>query len=136
MIKNNYYASVKMDSTTIHKYGEVEFAAHVKYEKPQFDVKPLYNVPDYNEGLPPMPPNGGLYRGPQGYHPWSNIPLYPTEANYINNVLKSANPPQEAHSMYINGNRGGNNYTPKLNVGELHINGKPTGIHGIIKTTL
>lgn len=60
--------------------------------------------------IPPSPPNGGLYGGPQSTKPWANIPIAPTTANLINNVLKQANPPPGAEFHYPGGNRLGNNY--------------------------
>ncbi len=60
--------------------------------------------------MPPSPPNGGLYGGPQATFPWSNIPVVPTATNLIHHNLRSANPPPGAINQYPGGQRKGNNY--------------------------
>ena len=69
------------------------------------DVNENANV---NENLPPSPPNGGLYGGPQSAGSWANIPVVPTMTNMIHNNLKSANPPPGATVQYIGTDRLGN----------------------------
>ena len=61
--------------------------------------------------MPPRPPNGGLYGGPDCERPWMPIDVTPTATNYIANNLKSANPPPGAVEQYVGTNRPGNNYT-------------------------
>jgi hypothetical protein len=63
-----------------------------------------------NDAMPPSPPNGGLYGGPQSTKPWANIPVVPTVANLIHNNLRSANPPPGATEQYPSTERLGNNY--------------------------
>jgi len=65
-----------------------------------------------NISMPPSPKNGGLYGGEQSNKPWASIPVTPTATNYINNNLKSANPPPGAIYQYVGTDRFGNNYTP------------------------
>ena len=62
--------------------------------------------------MPPSQKNGGLYSGEQSNKPWASIPVTPTATNYINNNLKSANPPPGATKQYVGTNRFGNNYVP------------------------
>jgi|APSaa5957512535_1039671.scaffolds.fasta_scaffold99513_2 hypothetical protein len=62
--------------------------------------------------IPPSPPNGGIYGGPQSTKQWANIPVAPTMTNMIHNNLKSANPPPGATVQYIGTDRYGNNYSP------------------------
>ena len=61
--------------------------------------------------MPPRPPNGGLYGGPDCDRPWLPIDVTPTATNYIANNLRSANPPPGAIEQYVGTNRLGNNYT-------------------------
>ena len=66
--------------------------------------------------MPPSPPNGGLYGGPQSTKPWASIPVTPTTTNLIHYNLRSANPPKKAIEMYPSGNRPGNDHTAMLGV--------------------
>ena len=59
---------------------------------------------------PPAPVNGGLYSGEAAKGPWGSIPVTPTTSNYINNNLKSANPPPGATEQYPGNPRLGNNH--------------------------
>lgn len=86
--------------------------------------------------MPPGPANGGLYGGPQSCNYWIPQPVVPTETNFINNLLKKANPtpPPGATTQYVSNIRPGNNYvakvgvkkyrnTPKTNCGPFDIEG-------------
>ena len=84
--------------------------------------------------IPPSPPNGGIYGGPQSTKQWANIPVAPTMTNMIHNNLKSANPPPGAIEQAIGINRPGNSYTaaphsywyqkaPRENEGPFRIKG-------------
>jgi hypothetical protein len=53
--------------------------------------------------------NAGLFSGEQATGPWGSIKVEPTTTNYINNNLKSANPPPQALTQYQGTDRGGNN---------------------------
>ena len=53
--------------------------------------------------------NAGLFSGPQATGPWGSIKVEPTTHNYINNNLKSANPPPQALTQYQGTDRAGNN---------------------------
>lgn len=64
-----------------------------------------------NSSMPPSPPNGGLYKGPQSNKPWASIPVIPTATNLLLFNLESANPPPGAILQYPVGVRMGNNYT-------------------------
>ena len=92
---------------------------HLKDMSPRghYDVNPVSNIPYENQAenpnvaMPPSPPNGGLYGGPQSTKPWANIPVIPTTTNYISKNLVSANPPPGATVQYPGGSRLGNNHT-------------------------
>ena len=71
---------------------------------PRNFIKPI-NSP---VSIPPPPPNGGLYGGPQSNGPWANIPIVPEMHIYMAN-LASANPPPNAMNQIIGTNRLGNN---------------------------
>lgn len=60
--------------------------------------------------MPTSPRHGGLFSGPPSNNPWNSIPVTPTMTNYIQNNLRSANPPPGATQQYIGSNRLGNNY--------------------------
>lgn len=77
--------------------------------------------------IPPSPPNGGLYGGPQSVKPWANIPVTPTTTNLINNVLKQANPPPGAELHYPGTNRLGNNYQAMPGIYWYNPDGKSHG---------
>jgi hypothetical protein len=62
--------------------------------------------------MPPSPPNGGLYGGPQTEREWGSVAVTPTATNYIYNHLRSANPPPGATTQYVSLDRFGNNYSP------------------------
>lgn len=85
-----------------------------------------------NENLPPSPPNGGIFGGPQSTGSWANIPVVPTMTNMIHNNLKSANPPPGATVQYVGTDRLGNSpaempgiywYNPIQNHGLYSIKG-------------
>lgn len=65
-----------------------------------------------NTAMPPIPRHGGLYSGPESQNPWNSIRVTPTMTNYIQNNLRSANPPPGATEQYIGTPRLGNNYVP------------------------
>tara|TARA_Y100000389_G_C17381872_1_gene474823 strand:+ start:608 stop:1033 length:426 start_codon:yes stop_codon:yes gene_type:complete len=75
-------------------------------------VTPELRNRNENDSMPPPPPHGGLFRGPVLGKPWEAIPVTPTMTNYIQNNLRSANPPPGATEQYIGGDRLGNNYAP------------------------
>ena len=79
-------------------------------------VNPLERDKDPFTRIPDLPPNGGLYGGPQTERPWGSIPVTPTATNYIHNNLLSANPPPGATIQYVSNDRFGNNYssTPEI----------------------
>lgn len=64
---------------------------------------------DDNKELPVVPPNGGLYGGPQSTKPWANIPL-PADGSYLINKNLPKNTAPGANVQYVGGNRLGNNY--------------------------
>ena len=78
--------------------------------------------------MPPSPKHGGLFSGPPSYHPWNAIPVTPTMTNYVQNNLRSANPPPGATQQYVGTNRLGNNYVSMPGVywhnPTNHMNGK------------
>lgn len=53
--------------------------------------------------------NAGLYGDEQSTGEWASIKVEPSTDNYINNNLKSANPPPQATTQYQGTNRPGNN---------------------------
>ncbi len=53
--------------------------------------------------------NAGIFSGEQATGPWGSIKVEPTTTNYINNNLKSADPPLQALTQYPGTDRGGNN---------------------------
>ena len=65
---------------------------------------------NFNTSMPPSPHHGGLFSGPPSYNPWNAIPVTPTMTNYVQNNLRSANPPPGATQQYVGTNRLGNNY--------------------------
>lgn len=65
-----------------------------------------------NTAMPPIPRHGGLYSGPESQNPWNSIRVTPTMTNYIQNNLRSANPPPGATEQYVGTPRLGNNYVP------------------------
>lgn len=75
-------------------------------------VEPTKRDNNPNKEMPPSPPNGGLYGGPQTEREWGSIAVIPTTTNYIYNNLHSANPPPGATTQYVSGDRFGNNYSP------------------------
>jgi hypothetical protein len=88
-----------------------------------------------NKAMPAPPVNGGLYGGPQVYHPWMPIPVTPTSTNLTSQNLKSANPPPGATLQYIGNNRAGNNYVAKPGVYQYNngteLNCGPFNIQGL-----
>jgi hypothetical protein len=62
--------------------------------------------------MPPILRHGGLYSGPESQNPWNSIRVTPTMTNYIQNNLRSANPPPGATEQYVGTPRLGNNYVP------------------------
>lgn len=73
-------------------------------------VSPLLQASGPNDAIVPPSYNAGLYTGPPFSGPWGNQPSAPTTTNYINNNLKSANPPPGATISYPGTERLGNNY--------------------------
>ena len=74
-------------------------------------VDPLLRASNPNEALPKPWPNGGLFSGPEpapgsGYEA---IYVPANSAYYINQNLRSANPPPGAINQYISFTREGNN---------------------------
>ena len=78
-----------------------------------------------DSALPPSPPNGGLYGGPQSSGPWANIPVIPSMTNLIQNNLRSANPPPGATEQYIGTERLGNNYIAMPGINWFNPSAKP-----------
>lgn len=74
-------------------------------------IGPGLRANNINTAMPPSPPNGGLYGGPQCLKPWMPIPVTPTATNLIHNNLRTANPPPGATEQYVGNIRKGNNYT-------------------------
>jgi len=62
--------------------------------------------------------NAGLFGGEQATGPWASIKVEPTTTNYINNNLKSAEPPPQAPTQYQGTNRLGNNTQEMLGVSD------------------
>lgn len=73
-------------------------------------VEPYLRSSGPNSEIAPPPKNGGIFGGLSCNKPWMPIPVAPTTTNYINNNLRSANPPPGAIEQYIGTNRLGNNY--------------------------
>jgi len=67
-----------------------------------------------NSQMPQSLPNGGIFGGPQSNKPWANIPTPANATNYTSELLKSANPPEEALS-HIHHSRMGNSYVAQPN---------------------
>ena len=73
------------------------------------------NIPPHHRDYSPysqMPaplPNGGIFRGPQSNKPWAHVPTPATATNHTTELLKSANPPEEA-IKHIQQARIGNSY--------------------------
>ena len=75
-------------------------------------VPPAFRDNGPDSIMPPVARHGGLYSGPESKNPWNSIPVTPTMTNYIQNNLRSANPPPGATEQYIGTARLGNNYAP------------------------
>lgn len=73
-------------------------------------IPPAQRNYDANSQMPPVPRHGGLFSSPPSNNPWNSIPVTPTMTNYIQNNLRSANPPPGATEQYVGTNRLGNNY--------------------------
>jgi hypothetical protein len=60
--------------------------------------------------------NGGLYTGEafEKNAPWGNVPIKPETGTYINQALKSANPPPLAQYHYPGAEQRPGNNTPEL----------------------
>lgn len=78
----------------------------------QGNVPPAFRDNSPNTAMPPVPRHGGLYSGPETQNPWNSIRVTPTMTNYIQNNLRSANPPPGATEQYVGTPRLGNNYVP------------------------
>ena len=78
--------------------------------------------------MPPAPNHGGLFSGPPSNNPWNSISVTPTMTNYVQNNLRSANPPPGATQQYVGTSRLGNNYVAMPGVywhnPANHMNGK------------
>lgn len=92
-------------------------------------VSPALRSKDKNTQIPPSPPNGGIFGGPQSTAPWANIPVAPTMTNMVHNNLRSANPPPGATVQYIGTDRYGNNYAPMPGVNWYN----PPNAHGLFR---
>lgn len=86
------------------------------HKKQNGGVPPNQQWNNPTQQSPPPTYNGGLYTGVPFNGPWGNIPQNPTTTNYINNNLRSANPPKESITMYPGTHRLGNNYFPMTGV--------------------
>lgn len=75
-------------------------------------VPPAFRDNGPNTAMPPILRHGGLYSGPESQNPWNSIRVTPTMTNYIQNNLRSANPPPGATEQYVGTPRLGNNYVP------------------------
>jgi hypothetical protein len=75
-------------------------------------VPPAFRMNNPSTPMPPVPRHGGLFSGPESQNPWNAIPVTPTMTNYIQNNLRSANPPPGATEQYVGTERLGNNYAP------------------------
>jgi len=73
-------------------------------------VEPAYRNKGPNNSMPPVPVHGGLFNAPETRNSWNAIPVTPTMTNFIQNNLRSANPPPGATEQYIGTHRLGNNY--------------------------
>ena len=76
------------------------------------NVPAAYRNSGPNHHMPPTPVHGGLYNAPETRNPWNAIPVTATMTNYIQNNLRSANPPPGATEQYVGTPRMGNNYVP------------------------
>lgn len=87
------------------------------------------------ERMPPSPPNGGIFGGPQSTRPWANIPVTPTATNLIHNNLLSANPPPGANVHYPGSIRFGNNYQAMPGIYRFNPNmPEYLGLHTMVGT--
>ena len=84
--------------------------------------------------MPPAPVHGGLFSDEETHNPWNAIPVTATMTNYIQNNLRSANPPPGATEQYVGTPRMGNNYVPMPGVYWYNPLGDKQGQHRI-KTT-
>lgn len=75
-------------------------------------IPPAFRNNGSNNPMPSAPLHGGLFTGPETKNPWNAIPVTATMTNYIQNNLRSANPPPGATEQYIGTERLGNNYAP------------------------
>lgn len=75
-------------------------------------VPPAFRDNGPDSIMPQVARHGGLYSGPESKNPWNSIPVTPTMTNYIQNNLRSANPPPGATEQYVGTPRLGNNYAP------------------------
>jgi len=75
-------------------------------------VPPAFRDNGPDSIMPQVARHGGLYSGPESKNPWNSIPVTPTMTNYIQNNLRSANPPPGATEQYVGTSRLGNNYAP------------------------
>jgi hypothetical protein len=75
-------------------------------------VEPAFRDNSPNKAMPPAPVHGGLFNAPETKNSWNAIPVTATMTNYIQNNLRSANPPPGATEQYVGTPRMGNNYVP------------------------
>lgn len=76
------------------------------------NVPPAFRMRGPTSQMPPAPRHGGLFSGEESHYPWNAIPVTATMTNYIQNNLRSANPPPGATEQYVGTPRMGNNYAP------------------------
>ena len=97
-------------------------------------IMPAMRDRDANTQMPPAPVHGGLYSAPPSNNPWNSIAVTATMTNYIQNNLRSANPPPGATEQYIQSNRLGNSYGPQPGVYYFNPNGPMQGKYNILST--
>jgi hypothetical protein len=90
-------------------------------------VPPGQQASSPTTAMPPAPLNGGLYGGESCLgKPWCSVPVPATSAAYINENLRSANPPKAALTQYPTGaqHRPGNSFTAMPGVSHYAQGGK------------
>jgi hypothetical protein len=100
----------------------------------QGSVMPAMRSNNSNTQMPAAPVHGGLYNATPSNNPWNSIPVTATMTNYIQNNLRSANPPPGATEQYIQSNRLGNSYGPQPGVYRFNPSGPMKGKYNMLST--
>ena len=87
------------------------------------------NLP--NTQMPLSLPNGGIFRGPQSNRPWANTPVPATATYHTTELLRSANPPEEAMKQ-LQASRIGNSYVANPHAKWFNPTESPNGTYRIL----